>query len=193
MAIVVVGGGRRAVGKTTLVCGLIAALKEFDWIAVKVTTHAHAGLPRVYEETAREETAREETLGKRSGAGKRSDTARFLAAGARRAFLLSADDDSLALGLHELKEKLDRGAHILYESNRVLRHVPADAVIAIGEDAVTEGKASYSLALDEADALAVRAESDGVIPGARPVFELAAFERIPVEMRLWLRRKLRMG
>ncbi|MDR3774719.1 MAG: hypothetical protein P4L26_15300 [Terracidiphilus sp.] len=41
MAIIVVGGSNRGVGKTTLVCALIGALTEYRWTAVKVTTHEH--------------------------------------------------------------------------------------------------------------------------------------------------------
>jgi hypothetical protein len=41
MAIIVIGGSNRGVGKTALVCGLIAALPEYRWNAVKITTHDH--------------------------------------------------------------------------------------------------------------------------------------------------------
>ena len=41
MAIIVVGGSNRGVGKTALVCGLIAALPDYQWTAVKITTHDH--------------------------------------------------------------------------------------------------------------------------------------------------------
>ena len=41
MAIIVVGGSNRGVGKTTLVCGLIRALTEYRWAAVKITPHLH--------------------------------------------------------------------------------------------------------------------------------------------------------
>ncbi len=41
MAIIVVGGSNRGVGKTALVCALIAALTEYRWTAVKITTHDH--------------------------------------------------------------------------------------------------------------------------------------------------------
>lgn len=176
MAVVVVGGSGRGVGKTALVCGVIAALKEFAWIAVKVTTHAHANLASIYEESA---------------PGQGSDTARYLAAGARRAFLLSAEENELERRLQELEAKLEVGAHIVYESNRVLLCVNADAVIGIGDDRGAAGKASFPLLLRRADALAVLAEQDRTTAGERPVFELAAFEHIPAEMGAWLRGRLR--
>ncbi|HEY1902072.1 MAG TPA: hypothetical protein VGG56_06565 [Terracidiphilus sp.] len=41
MAIIVVGGSNHGVGKTALVCGLIAVLPEYRWNAVKIVTHDH--------------------------------------------------------------------------------------------------------------------------------------------------------
>lgn len=41
MAIIVVGGSNKGVGKTALVCGLIAALPEYRWAAVKISSHMH--------------------------------------------------------------------------------------------------------------------------------------------------------
>ena len=37
MAVIVVGGGGRGAGKTALVCGLMRALPEIAWTAMKVT------------------------------------------------------------------------------------------------------------------------------------------------------------
>src|SRR5208282_1655489 len=75
MAIIVVGGSSRGVGKTALVCGLIAALPEFRWTAVKITTHDYGKPKPIWEETR---------------AGQETDSARYLAAGAERAFLATA-------------------------------------------------------------------------------------------------------
>ena len=41
MALVVVGGHSRNVGKTSVVAGLIAALPEFKWTAMKITQYGH--------------------------------------------------------------------------------------------------------------------------------------------------------
>ena len=41
MAIIVVGGSNRGVGKTALVCGLIRAFRQYRWAAVKITSHLH--------------------------------------------------------------------------------------------------------------------------------------------------------
>ena len=62
-------------GKTALVCGLIAALPEFFWTAVKISSHFHGRGEAVWEEAT---------------PGNGTDTARYLAAGARRALLATA-------------------------------------------------------------------------------------------------------
>ena len=41
MAIVVIGGHSRSVGKTSVVAGLIAALPELNWTALKITQFGH--------------------------------------------------------------------------------------------------------------------------------------------------------
>src|SRR4029077_19447425 len=41
VAQVVIGGHSRSVGKTSVVAGLISALREFHWTAVKITQYGH--------------------------------------------------------------------------------------------------------------------------------------------------------
>ncbi|HWR53413.1 MAG TPA: hypothetical protein VN428_20065 [Bryobacteraceae bacterium] len=61
---IAVGGNSRKAGKTSVICGLIRALAEYRWTAVKISPHLHPG---------------------RSG-----DTGRYLSAGAREAVLLGS-------------------------------------------------------------------------------------------------------
>ena len=46
MSLVVIGGHSRSVGKTSVVAGIIAALPDFHWIAVKITQYGHGSLLR---------------------------------------------------------------------------------------------------------------------------------------------------
>ena len=41
MALVVIGGHSRNVGKTSVVAGIIAALREYQWTAMKITQYGH--------------------------------------------------------------------------------------------------------------------------------------------------------
>ncbi len=180
MAMVVVGGSGRGVGKTALVCGVIRTLPEFAWTAVKVTDHEH-GLPEaIWEDRGQ-------------AAGPETDTARYLAAGARRAFLLAAEDEELPHLLEELWARLERDAHVIVESNRVLRYVRPDAFLAVRGDTDAAMKASLREVEGRVDAWVVSAERDGVAAGASPVFRLARMEQISAELREWLRAKLQQA
>jgi hypothetical protein len=161
MAIIVVGGSNRGVGKTALVCGLIAALPEYRWAAVKITTHEHpqavspgpasnaqgsaSGFPhslrspifrhlfeRKTEEPAR---AREPLAGSSiwedTVPGEGTDTSRYLSAGAARALLVTAADSDLSGPLNQLWPRFGRGTNLIFESNSVVHHVRADVCLLI--------------------------------------------------------------
>jgi hypothetical protein len=215
MAVVVAGGSGRGVGKTALVCGVIAALPEFGWVAVKITSHRYAGLPSVYEELhseesnpaelgsrelAAEECAGEESNEEESGAGESagmgSDTVRYLAAGARRAFLVTATDDDFDERLSDLRRLLGAEANLIFESNRVLRFLVPDLCLAVEPEADAFLKPSYFLLEREKDASVRRAakgSAEQLQPGTQPVFELAEFERLSEPMQQWLRERLNPG
>ena len=87
MAIVVVGGHTRNIGKTSVVAGLIAAMPEMHWTAFKVTQFGH-GMCSANGEPCDCETA-EHTVAvseERIGGDSTTDSGRYLAAGAVRSF-----------------------------------------------------------------------------------------------------------
>jgi hypothetical protein len=181
MAVIVVGGSGHGVGKTALVCGLIRALAEMEWTAIKITSHDYGQGAQIWEESA---------------AGEGTDTSRYLAAGARRALLVTAADDELE---DAVRQTLTRCAGpsgaglpsgIIFESNRVLKFVDPDLCLGVEGAPGMERKASYGRVEARADALVRRAERDGTIEGPSPVFELADLERLSERMREWVRAKL---
>jgi hypothetical protein len=240
MAIIVVGGSNRGVGKTALVCGLIAALPEYRWTAVKITTHDHPqpvttgrpGAPEIlaphhphglrsttfryfWERKASVPAAKPEPVSATSpiweetAPGQETDTARFLAAGAARALLVSAPDGDLSEPLNQLWPRFGRGTNIIFESNSVVHHVRADACLLIHGVAeralpLPERKPSFIAAVRHADAMVAHARANKVIPdglclaepaadlpaAAKPIFHLAALQRVSPELLVWLRRKL---
>jgi hypothetical protein len=192
MAIIVVGGSSRGAGKTALVCGLIAALPEFRWTAVKITTHEHGSRMPIWEET---------------NPGDETDTARYLAAGAARAFLatppIGGQEPDLPSVLDELWPNFGRGTNLIFESNRVVHHVRPNICLMIQavpkrELTLPERKPSFIAAVGHADAMVALSVADGVIadglclPGhpPKPIFHLAALERISPEMLAWVRPRL---
>jgi hypothetical protein len=194
MAIIVVGGSTRGAGKTALVCGLIAALPEFRWTVIKVSTHEHGKPTPIWEETQ---------------PGGETDTARYLAAGAARAFLVTAPcrdetgEPDLTLVLDGLWPHFGRGANLIFESNSVVHHVRPNVCLMIHAVAhrqlpLPERKPSFIAAVGQADAMVALAAVDSVnpdrlrLPGqeAKPVFQLADLGRISPHMLAWLRERL---
>src|SRR5208282_5705850 len=191
MAIVVEGGSGRNVGKTSLVCGLIAALPELAWTAVKVTSHVHDEREAVWEE---------------KGAGQGTDTGRYLAAGARRAFLLTAPE-AFSSGKTEVADVLDRfwqnlgrGTNLIFESNRILNYLRPDlCLLVLGAPDRAHHKSSFARAVASGDAMVARADVDAVVGDAsgrdehsRPIFHLVDLERISSEMLEWMRGRLNL-
>jgi hypothetical protein len=172
------------VGKTSLVCGLIAALKEFHWTAVKITSHDYGRPEPIWEETK---------------AGQGTDTARYLAAGAKRALLVTVRDGDLGDGarLRELGGVVGPSADLIFESNAIAGLVKANVclgVIGSGQDG-TGMKASFAPFMRRMDAGVVLAGACTELEGlerATPVFELADLEHLSPEMAAWVRARLRL-
>jgi len=141
MAIVVVGGQSRNVGKTSLVANLIKAVSERRWTAVKITQHEHVVPPEV-SYAIREE---------RDATGD-ADTARYLRAGARRALLLTARPGCLGDAIPALRRELGADDVIL-ESNSVLEFLEPDVYLAVLDPAIADFKSSARQFLQQASAV----------------------------------------
>lgn len=175
MATIVVGGRGKNAGKTSLICGILSALPEFAWSAVKVTDHAHGKTESIWEEIR---------------AGQGSDTARFLSAGARHAFLLTAETAELPERLRELGSKVELNADLIFESNRIVDLIQADVVLALREMGERAYKSSFERIARVSHAEVALANLDRVISGAMPLFKLARLEHISPQMECWLRHHL---
>jgi len=110
--LIVVGGHTRSIGKTQLVCDIIAALPEAVWLAGKITQYGHGLCAQNGEECDCAPTEHvaaldweEVTLPLTRGG---ADSARFLRAGAKRAFWLRTKQGYLAEGMPLLREALAR-------------------------------------------------------------------------------------
>jgi hypothetical protein len=141
MAVVVVGGQTRNVGKTSLVANLIAAVPERGWTAVKITQHEHE-VPEKASYILREE---------RDPTGD-ADTSRYLRAGARRALLLSTRPGHLADAVPALRRELGKADDVIIESNSVLEFLEPDVYLAVLDPAIADFKASARQFLQNATA-----------------------------------------
>jgi len=176
MAIVVVGGSGRGVGKTSLICALIAALPEIRWTAVKITHHDHGNPDAIWEERA---------------PGQRSDTGRYLAAGAERALLVSASLPDIPILINELWAKLGPGVSVIIESNRILEYLKPDLCLMVLDCAAgADSKPSFSLAAPHADAIVVlpgAGPMQGEAWGSKPIFHLAELGCPSPALLAWVR------
>src|ERR1700736_2267861 len=153
MSLIVIGGHSRNVGKTSVVAGLIAALPEFNWTALKITQYGHGvcsmdGEP-CHCATNDHSWAISEELD-RSG---ESDTSRFLAAGAARAWWVRTEQGRLAEAMPALRGKLAESENAILESNSILRFLRADLYITVLDPVTAYFKKSSQQFLKRADAV----------------------------------------
>jgi len=142
MAVVVVGGQARKIGKTGVVAGLIAGLPERRWTAVKITDHAHGELDGAY-------------IYKEHERGPETDSSRYLAAGAARSFWVRMPHGELEAGMPRIRELIDGAENVIIESNSVLEFLEPDLVLFMADATIAEFKKSALLALERADALVI--------------------------------------
>ena len=153
MAIIVIGGHSRSVGKTSVVAGLISELPDFQWTAAKITQYGH-GICSANGQacdcaTADHSWAISEEAD-RSGA---SDSSRFLVAGAVRAFWVRTEQGRLAEAMPALREKIANAANVVIESNSVLKFLRPDLYLIVLDPATADFKSSAREFLDRADAV----------------------------------------
>lgn len=155
MAIVVIGGHSRSVGKTSVVAGLISALREYDWTAVKITQYGHGvcsanGAPCDCATADHTWAITEEK--DRSG---ESDTSRFLVAGAVRALWVRTEQGRLAEAMPALRQRIERSRHVILESNSVLKFLRPDLYLTVLDPSTEDFKNSAREFLDLAGAVII--------------------------------------
>jgi hypothetical protein len=190
MALVVIGGHSRNVGKTSVVAGLISALREFDWTAVKITQYGHGvcsanGEPCDCATSDHSWAISEER--DRSGG---SDTSRFIVAGAVRALWVRTEQGRLAEAMPALRQRLEGAGNVIVESNSVLKFMRPDLYLTVLDPATADFKNSAREFLDRANAVVVhngagdaawQAVSLKPLAG-RPVFRIAPPDYVTAEI-----------
>jgi hypothetical protein len=153
MAIVVVGGHSRNIGKTSVVAGLIAAMPEMHWTAFKITQFGH-GVCSANGEPCDCETA-DHTIAvseERQGVTG-TDSARYLEAGAVRSFWVRTRQGNLAEAMARIRKELERAENAVIESNSIMRFLRPDVYLSVLDPTVEDFKDSARLYLDRADAV----------------------------------------
>jgi hypothetical protein len=153
MSLVVIGGHSRSVGKTSVVAGLISALRDLEWTAVKITQYGH-GICSANGEPCDCATGDHSwAITEEHDRNSESDTSRFLAAGAAQVFWARTEQGRLAEAMATLRERLARARNVIIESNSVLRFLRPDLYLTILDPATADFKTSAREFIDRADAV----------------------------------------
>ena len=160
MAIVVVGGHTRNIGKTSVVAGLIAALPEMRWTAIKITQFGH-GVCSANGEPCDCETADHTiAISEERDAANGTDSSRYLAAGASRSFWVRTRQGQLNEAMPRLRTLLGGSGNVILESNSVLRFLKPDLSLSVLDPSIRDFKPSAMRYLDRVDALIVPEGAD---------------------------------
>lgn len=153
MAIVVVGGHTRNIGKTSVVAALIAALPEMRWSAFKVTQFGHGVCSANGEPCDCETDAHTVAVTEERSATSGTDTARFLAAGAVRCFWVRTRQGQLAKAMPRVRKEISGSVNAILESNSIVRFLKPDLYLTVLDPANRDFKPSAQYVLDRADAV----------------------------------------
>jgi hypothetical protein len=161
--VIVVGGHTRSVGKTQLVCDLIAAFPNENWIAGKITQYGHGICAQNGEncDCAPDDHVCAISWEKRAS---ETDSGRFLAAGAQRSFWLRTKQGFLAEGMPLLRQALHDSendnqsapARVILESNTLLQFLKPSLYLMVLDPTKSDFKDSAKLQMDRASAFVLR-------------------------------------
>ncbi len=154
MAVVVVGGHTRNIGKTSVVAGLIAGMPEMRWTAMKITQFGHGACSANGEacgcETADHTVAVSE---ERQASG--TDSGRYLGAGAARSLWVRTRQGQLAEAMPRVRKEIAGAENVILESNSVMRFLRPDVFVSVLDAGTADFKESAKRWLDRADAVVV--------------------------------------
>jgi len=153
MALVVVGGHSRSVGKTSVVAGLIAALPEFSWTAIKITQFGHGICSEDGEPCGCATDDHSWAISEEHDQSGNSDTSRFLQAGAANALWVRTEQGKLAEAMPALRQRIAAAENVIVESNSVLRFLRPDLYLTVLDPSTADFKTSAQEFLDRADAV----------------------------------------
>jgi hypothetical protein len=161
--VIVVGGHTRSIGKTQLVCDLISAFPEANWIAGKITQYGHGVCARNGKccDCAPDEHICALTWEKKPS---HTDSGRFLAAGARRSFWLRTKQGHLSEGMPLLRSALGdcesdfvgETPNLILESNTLLEFVKPSLYLMVIDTLKPDFKESAHRQTSEASAVVLR-------------------------------------
>ena len=178
MAVVVVGGHSRNIGKTSVVAGLIRALPHLRWTAIKVTQFGHGMCSADGQPCACETGEHTVGISEERGLRPETDSGRFLEAGAERALWVRTRQGQLFAAMPRVRAEMARAGNVIFESNSILQFLRPDLYLTVVDPGIEDFKVSARRYLDRADAVVVTGGGE-VADG--PAHLLRGKPRFPVE------------
>ncbi len=200
MALLVVGGHSRSVGKTSVVAGLVSALRERNWTAVKITQYGH-GICSADGASCDCATADHSwAISQETDRSGKSDTSRFLLAGAERSLWVRTRQGYLAEAMPALRRRLAQAEDVILESNSVMKFLRPDLYLVVLDFATADFKASARQYLDLASAVVLHepagtpAWSDVSLKliAGKPTFRIRPPQYVTEELVSFVRERLAM-
>jgi len=198
VALVVIGGHSRNVGKTSVVAGLIASLAELRWTAVKITQYGH-GICSANGEACDCATGDHSwAISEERDRSGDTDTSRFLVAGAAQVFWARTEQGRLAEAMPMLRQRLATARNVIIESNSVLKFLRPDLYMTVLDPATADFKTSAREFLDRADAVILHQNAgesawDAVSlkpVASQPIFRITPPNYVTPEIVSYVRSKL---
>jgi hypothetical protein len=199
MSLIVIGGHTRGVGKTSVVAGLISALREYHWTAMKITQHGHGICSANGEPCHCATDDHSFAISEEKDRSNTSDTSRFLVAGADRVWWARTQQGRLAEAMPLIRKKLEGAENVILESNSVIKFLRPDLYMTVLDPATEDFKSSAQQFLDLADAVILHEaaveqpawESVSLKPvSGRPRFHIRPPVYVTVELIEFVRSKL---
>jgi hypothetical protein len=159
MALVVIGGHSRNVGKTSVVAGIIAALPEYQWTAMKITQYGHGICSKNGKQCHCASADHSWAISEERDPLGKSDTSRFLAAGAAQVYWVRTQQGRLDDAMPSIRRRLAEVRNVILESNSVLKFLRPDVYLSVLDPSTADFKVSAQKYLDQAVAVILHASS----------------------------------
>ncbi len=197
MRLLLIGGHTRNIGKTALVVDIIRAFPGAQWTAVKITQYGHGICSVNGEACGCAPDQHTISLDEETSRDNRTDTSRFLVAGAARSLWMRTKQGRLTEGLPVLRDALSGAGHVIIESNSLMGLLRPALYVVVLDPARADFKRSALEHLDRADAFVLRSalspqawpEISGNLLHGRPAFLQPLGDPLPEGLANFLRKQ----
>ncbi len=152
MKLIMVGGHTRNIGKTSVVEGIIEATPELNWTAAKITQFGHGICSMDCEPCGCAVSEHQFSITEERARDTGTDTARFLAAGARRSLWVRTKQGELFTALPAFRKKIEADQFVIVESNSLRRFINPAVYLQVFDPSISDFKPSAQQYFDLSDA-----------------------------------------